>query len=113
MKKTIRKYACQFALTFLAAFGTVQLFNGLYTCVTGSDFIPWYVRVLFIIPITVALCLLIQGSELYRKTPARCVYKIERDETGAPRFFEWTDGHQKVRLRLRDGEQVQIGGTEE
>lgn len=113
MKKSIRKFVCQFILAFFAAYGTMELFTEIYPLVTGSVFIPWYARALFTILAAVALCLLIWWGEIYKKTPARCFYKVERDETGAPRFFEWTDGHQKVRLRLRDGEQVQIGGTEE
>lgn len=110
IKKSIRKYACQFVLAFLAATGTMGLFTETYHLVTGSTSIPWYVMALFTIPAAVAMYLMIKGSEFYTKTTARCVWHIERDETGAPRFFEWTDGHQKVRIRLRDGKQ--IGGKE-
>lgn len=111
MKKAIRKTACQFILAFFAAYGTMELFTEFYPLVTGSVSIPWYARVLFTILAAIVLCLLIWWGEIYKNTPARCVWKVHRDKTGAPEVFEWTDGHQNVRVKMRTGEQ--IGGTEE
>lgn len=111
MKKSIRKYTCQYILAFFAAYGTMALFNEIYPLVTGSVSIPWHARALFTILAAVSLCLLIWWGEIWKKAPARCVWKVHRDKTGAPDLFEWTDGHQNVRVKMRTGEQ--IGGAEE
>ena len=87
------------------------LFTEIYTLVTGSVSIPWYAFLSFIIPAAVVLSLLITWAEFYKNTPARCDWRVYRDKTGAPELFEWTDGHQNVRVKMRTGEQ--IGGNEE
>ena len=111
MKRSIRKYACQFILVLFASCGVMGLFTEIYTLVTGSVSIPLYAFLSFIIPAAVVLSLLITWAEFYKNTPARCDWRVYRDKTGAPELFEWTDGHQNVRVKMRTGEQ--IGGNEE
>ena len=113
MKKAIRKYVCRFILEFFAVFGITAILMVIYAIVTGGFIESFWGTCLLTVLSVVLLILLSLGGELYKTTPARCIWQIHRDETGAPRLFEWTDGHETVVVRLRTEGQEQIGGTEE
>ena len=88
MKKAIRKYACRFILEFFAVFGITAILMVIYAIVTGG-FIESFWGTCLLTVLSVALLILLSlGGELYKTTPARCIWQIHRDETGALRLFD-------------------------